>query len=60
MTTEYIRTCHEEVNKGVTESLDSGNVFIEISDRKAESFAGFIQLSSEKTETILNITALVA
>lgn len=41
MATECLQTCYREEKKEVIGSRDSGNVWLEKSDRNAESFAGF-------------------
>lgn len=60
MTTKDIRTSCKEVEKGVMGARDSGYVWIGNSDGNAESFVGFTQLCSEKTDATLKSVPSVA
>lgn len=60
MTTKYIRTCWNEVKKAFTGSRDSGNMWVENSDRNAKSFVCCIHLFSGKTAKEPKSTELVA
>lgn len=59
-TMEYIKSFHEERRREVFGSPDSGNVWTENYDEIAKPFVGPNQLVSEKRDTTIESTTLVA
>lgn len=60
MTTDNIRQYCKKMKKEVSGSPDSGIIFIWHCDGNVESFEGVSRLLSDKTTTVLMLTALVA
>lgn len=60
MSTEHIQAYYKETKKELMGFRDNGNVRVENSDGKVQSFVSFNQLLSDKTVTTPKSTALVA